>query len=128
MIIMTNWSGVYGRKLLEEKITKKFIEVLAKKDASLEEKKAQALLKSVLLSENLFTFINEFNLASNGQGRIRVETVKGVVEYARAYNEARIREIIGPDDKVEAIVDRENNRLTQAETWALWALSCLGLL
>ncbi len=128
MIIMTNWSGVYGRKLLEEKITKKFIEVLAKKDASLEEKKAQALLKSVLLSENLFTFIKEFNLASNGQGRIRVETVKGVVEYARAYNEARIREIIGPDDKVEAIVDRENNRLTQAETWALWALSCLGLL
>ena len=128
MIIMTNWSGVYGRKLLEEKITKKFIEVLAKKDASLEEKKAQALLKSVLLSENLFTFINEFNLASKGQGRIRVETVKGVVEYARAYNEARIREIIGPDDKVEAIVDRENNRLTQAETWALWALSCLGLL
>lgn len=125
---MTNWSGVYGRKLLEEKITKKFIEVLAKKDASLEEKKAQALLKSVLLSENLFTFIKEFNLASNGQGRIRVETVKGVVEYARAYNEARIREIIGPDDKVEAIVDRENNRLTQAETWALWALSCLGLL
>ena len=119
---------MYGRKLLEEKITKKFIEVLAKKDASLEEKKAQALLKSVLLSENLFTFIKEFNLASNGQGRIRVETVKGVVEYARAYNEARIREIIGPDDKVEAIVDRENNRLTQAETWALWALSCLGLL
>ena len=125
---MTNWSGVYGRKLLEEKITKTFIEVLAKKDASLEEKKAQALLKSVLLSENLFTFIKEFNLASNGQGRIRVETVKGVVEYARAYNEARIREIIGPDDKVEAIVDHENNRLTQAETWALWALSCLGLL
>lgn len=128
MIIMTNWSGVYGRKLLEEKITKKFIEVLAKKDASLEEKKAQALLKSVLLSENLFTFIKEFNLASNGQGRIRVETVKGVVEYARAHNEAQIREIIGPDDKVEAIVDHENNRLTQAETWTLGALSCLGLL
>ena len=119
---------MYGRKLLEEKITKKFIEVLAKKDASLEEKKAQALLKSVLLSENLFTFIKEFNLASNGQGRIRVETVKGVVEYARAHNEARIREIIGPDDKVEAIVDHENNRLTQAESWTLGALSCFGLL
>ena len=61
----------------EKELTKKLIDILAKKDATPEEKKVQALIKSALLSENLFSFIKEVELASQGIGKIRAETVKG---------------------------------------------------
>ena len=109
-------------------LTKKLIDILAKKDATLEEKRVQALLKSALLSDNLFTFIKEVELASQGIGKIHAETVKGLVEYARAHNEAQIRSLYGANDRVEAIVEQENNRLTEAEVWVRGTLSRLGLL
>ena len=112
----------------EKELTKKLIDILAKKDAAPEEKRAQALLKSALLSDNLFTFIKEVELASQGIGKIHAETVKGLVEYARAHYEAQIRSFYGANEKVEAIVEQENNRLTQAEVWVRGTLSYLGLL
>lgn len=112
----------------EKELTTKLIEMLAKKDATPEEKKAQALLKSALLSQDLFTFIKEVELASQGIGKIRSETVKGLVEYARAHNEARIRTFFGADDRVEAIVEKEKIRLTEAEVWVRGTLSYFGLL
>ena len=107
---------------------KKLIEVLAKKNASTEEKRVQALIKSALLSDNLFAFIKEVQFASKGIGKISADTVRGVVEYARAHNEAQIRSQLAADDSVEAIVEQENNRLTQAEIWVRGTLSRLGLL
>ena len=112
----------------EKELTNKLIEILVKKDATPEEKKVQALIKSALLSENIFCFIKEVELASQGIGKVRAETVKGVVEYARAHNEAQIRTIYGGNDKVESIVEQENNRLTQVEIWVRGTLSFLGLL
>ena len=112
----------------EKEFTLKLIEILAKKDATPEEKKVQALIKSALLSENLFAFIKEVELASQGIGKVRSETVKGLVEYARAHNEAQIRTLYGALDRVEAIVEQENNRLTEAEVMVRGALSYLGLL
>lgn len=112
----------------EKDLTKKLIDILAKKDATSEEKKVQALIKSALLSENLFTFIKEVELASQGIGKIHAETVKGLVEYARAHNEAQIRTLYGANDRVEAIVEQENNRLTVAEVLVRGTLSRLGLL
>ena len=112
----------------EKKLTFKLIEILTKKDATPEEKKVQALLKSALLSDNLSTFILEVELASKGIGRVRSETVKGLVKYARAHNEAQIRSLYGATDRVEAIVEQENNRLTEAEVWVRGTLSYLGLL
>ena len=112
----------------EKEFTLKLIEILAKKDATPEEKKVQALIKSALLSENLFAFIKEVELASQGIGKVRSETVKGLVEYARAHNEAQIRTLYGALDRVEAIVAQENNRLTEAEVMVRGALSYLGLL
>lgn len=112
----------------EKELTFKLIEILAKKDATPEEKKVQALIKSALLSENLFTFIKEVELAMQGIGKIRSETVKGLVEYARAHNEAQIRTLYSATDRVEAIVKQENNRLTKAEVWVRGTLSYLGLL
>ena len=109
-------------------MTLKLIEILAKKDATPEEKKVQALIKSALLSENLFAFIKEVELASQGIGKVRSETVKGLVEYARAHNEAQIRTLYGALDRVEAIVEQENNRLTEAEVMVRGTLSYLGLL
>ena len=63
----------------EIELTKKLIEILAKQDATPEEKKVQALIKSALLSENLSAFIKEVELASQGIGKIRSETVRGMV-------------------------------------------------
>ena len=113
----------------EKELTKTLIEILIKKDATPEEKKVQALFKSALLSENLLCFIKEVELASQGIGKIRTETVQGVVAYARAHNEAQIRIIYGEDDnRVEAIVEEENNRLTEVEIWVRGVLSLMGLL
>ena len=112
----------------EKELTLKLIEILAKKDATPEEKKVQALIKYALLSENLFTFIKEVELASQGIGKVRSETVKGLVEYARAHNEAQIRSLYGATDRTEAIVEQENNRLTEAEVMVRGTLSYLGLL
>ena len=112
----------------ERELIKKLIEILAKKDATPDEKKVQALIKSALLSDNLSTFIKEVELASQGIGKVHSETVKGLVEYARAHNEAQIRTLYGATDRVETIVDQENNRLTEAEVWVRGTLSYLGLL
>ena len=112
----------------EKELTKKLIEILAKKYATPEEKQVQALIKSALLSDNLSTFIKEVELASQGIGKVHSETVKGFVEYARAHNEAQIRFLYGKTDRVETIVEQENNRLTKAEVWVRGTLSYLGLL
>jgi hypothetical protein len=113
---------------VEKELIKMLIEILAKKDATPEEKKVQALIKSALLSDNLFSFIKEVELASQGIGKVSSETVKGLVEYARAHNEAHIRALYGATDRVETIVEQENNRLTEAEVWVRGTLSYLGLL
>ena len=102
---------------VEKELTMKLIEILAKKAATPEEKQVQALIKSALLSDNLSTFIKEVELASQGIEKVRPATVKGLVEYARANNEAQIRTLYGATERVEAIVERENNRLTEAEVW-----------
>lgn len=113
---------------VEKELTKKLIEILAKKVASPEEKQVQALIKFALLSDNLSTFIKEVELASQGIGKVRSETVNGLVEYARSYNEAQIRALYGITIRVDAIVEKENNRLTEAEVWVRGTLSYLGLL
>lgn len=112
----------------EQGLTEKLIELLAKQDATPEEKKVQAMIKAALLSENLIAFIKEFDVATKGWGRVRSETVKGVVEFARARNEVQIRTLYGNSDKTEDIVEQENNRLTVAEVWVRGTLSRWGLL
>lgn len=112
----------------DKEIATKLIDLLAKKDASLEEKKVQALIKAALLSVNLSAFINEVEATRMGLGKIRTETVKGLVEYAQVHNESQIRSLYGSDEKVDALVEQENNRLTEVEIWVLGALSYFGLL
>ena len=112
----------------DKEIAKKLLDLLAKKDASPEEKKVQALIKSAILSVNLSAFINEVEAARMGLGKIRTETVKGLVEYARVHNESQIRSLYGLDEKVDALVEQENNRLTEVEIWVLGALAYFGVL
>ena len=113
---------------INKELAKKLLDLLAKKDASQEEKKVQALIKSAILSDNLSAFINEVEAARMGLGKIRTETVKGLVEYARAHNESQIRSLDVPDDKVEALVAQENIRLTEVEIWVLGTLAYFGVL
>lgn len=112
----------------EQGLIEKLIELLAKKDTTPEEKKVQVMIKAALLSDNLIAFVREFEVASKGWGKVRSETVKGVVEFARARNEAQIRALYSNSDKTESIVEQENNRLTVAEVWVRGTLSRLGVL
>lgn len=109
-------------------LERRLIELLVKRNATPEEKKVQAMIKAALLSDNLIAFIKEFEAASKGWGKVRSETVKGVVEFARAHNEAEIRKLYGNSDKTESIVEQDNNRLTVAEVWVRGTLSRWGLL
>lgn len=67
-------------------------------------------------------------LVTQGKGKIRSETVKGLVEYARTHNDAQIRTLYGGTDRVEIIIEQENNRLIETEVMARGTLSYLGLL
>lgn len=49
-----------------------FAEMLAKQDATPEEKKIQALIKAALYGDNLITFIDEASKAFNGYGKIKI--------------------------------------------------------
>ena len=111
----------------EKELSAKFIEILAKKDASPIEKKLQSLIKVALLSDNVQLFIQEVQAAMNGFGKVRADTVKGLVAYAMAYNEAQIRNSV-PVEQQDRIVEQAKYRLTQAEVWLLGALAHLGML
>ena len=65
----------------QENLAVYFAEMLAKQNATPEEKKIQALIKSALYGDNLITFIDEVSKAFNGSKNVKVDTVKGVTEY-----------------------------------------------
>lgn len=111
----------------EIELSVKLVEILAKKDASPVEKKLQALIKMALLSDNVLLFIREVQSALNGFGKVRSETVKGLVEYAVAHNEVQIRSTV-PVEQQDGAVEWVKCRLTQAEVMLLGALAHLGLL
>lgn len=112
---------------MEKDLSVELIDILGKRDASPIEKKLQALIKVALLSDNVLLYIREVQSALNGFGRVRSETVKGLVEYAMAYNEVQIRNTI-PVDQQDKDVELVKYRLTQAEILLLGALAHLGLL
>lgn len=111
----------------EKELSVKLIEILAKRDASPIEKKLQALIKVALLSDNVLLYIREVQSALNGFGKVRSETVKGLVEYAMAHNEVQIRNTV-PVEQQDRLVEQLKCCLTQAEVWLLGALAHLGLL
>lgn len=111
----------------EADLAVKLVEILSKKAVTPVEKKLQALIKAALLSDSLLKYIQEVQNALNGLGKVRSETVKGLVEYAKAHNEVQIRDTV-PVEKQDAIVEQEKNRLTEAEVWLLGALAYWGLL
>ena len=108
-------------------ISVNIIEILAKQNASPIEKKLQGLIKEALLSDNVLLYIREVQSALNGFGKVRSETVKGLVEFVMARNEVQIRKMV-PVEQQDKIVEREKCRLTRAEVWLLGALAHLGLL
>lgn len=109
-------------------LTKKLIDLLAKQNATPEEKKVQALIKMALLGDSLVSFVKEVNAATQGFGKVSAETVKKTVEYVKAHNEVQIRNMAFDDEKKERMVANENNRLTEVEVWILGALAYWGVL
>ena len=75
----------------QENLAVYFAEMLAKQNATPEEKKIQALFKTALYGDNLITFIDEVSKAFNGCRKVKVDTVKGVTEYFKPSSEAQIR-------------------------------------
>ena len=105
-----------------------FIEILAKQDATPEEKKIQALIKAALYSDNIVKFIDEVSKAFHGCGKVKVDTVKGVTEYYKANSEVQIRKSDCTDDEKERLVKEASNRIVQGEIWVLGTLAHLGYL
>ena len=103
-----------------------FAEMLAKQDATPEEKKIQALIKTALYGDSLITFINEVSKSFNGYGKIKIDTVKGVTEYFKANSEVQIRKKDIPEDDEERQIKEASNRLTEGEVRVLGALAYLG--
>ena len=112
----------------EKELVTKFIDILGKQDPTPEEKKLKALIKSALTSDNLISYINEVYRAFNGQGKVSVDTVKGVVEYFKANNEVQIRNMDISEEEKDRMVKQERDRLTEVEVWTLGALAHFGWL
>ena len=105
-----------------------FIEMLAKQNATPEEKNIQALIKAALYNDNLVIFIDEAFKAFNGYGKVSVDTVKGVTEYFKANSEAQIRNTDKDEEEKERLIKETSDRITQGEVWVLGTLAHLGLL
>ena len=110
-----------------ETITK-MIEILAKQNATPEEKLVQSLIKAALLSDSLGRFMNEVNAAVNGFGKVHTQTVKDTVEFFKANNEAMIRKTDYSDEQKEVMVKQEIDRLTEVCVWILGTLALWGVL
>jgi len=105
-----------------------FAEMLAKQDATPEEKKIQALIKTALYCDNLIKFINEVSEAFNDCGKVNIDTVKGVTEYFKANNEVQIRKANISEEEKERLVKEASNRIVEGEIWVLGTLAHLGYL
>lgn len=46
-----------------------------------------------------------------------MQTVKGMIEYAKAHNEAQIRTKFASDHRVESFVEQDNIRLDACDVW-----------
>lgn len=110
----------------QEDLAVYFAEMLAKQNATPEEKKIQALIKTAMYGDNLITFIDEVSKAFNGCGKVKVDTVKGVTEYFKANNEVQIRNKELSEDEKERLIKEASIRLTEGEVWVLGALAHLG--
>lgn len=103
-----------------------FTKLLAKQNATPEEKKIQALIKTALYGDNLLQFINEVSNAFNGCGKVKIDTVKGVTEYLQASSEAKIRSANYTDEDKDRLVKESSDRIKQGEIWVLGTLAHLG--
>ena len=103
-----------------------FVEMLAKQNATPEEKKIQALIKTALYGDNLLKFIDEVSKAFKGCGKVSVETVKGVTEYFKANSEVQIRNTDKDEEEKERLIKETSNRIVQGEVWVLGTLAHLG--
>lgn len=112
----------------QEDLAVYFVEILAKQNATPEEKKIQALIKTALYGVHIEMFIDEVSKAFNGCGKVKVDTIKGVTEFFKANSEVLIRNKEIPEDEKERLIKEASNRLTESEVWVLGALASLGYL
>ena len=112
----------------QEDLAVYFAEMLAKQDATPEEKKIQALIKTALYGIHIDTFIDEVSKAFNGCGKVKVDTVKGVTEYFKANSEVQIRNKKISDDEKERLIKEASNRIIEGEVLVLGTLAHLGYL
>ena len=110
----------------QENLAVYFAEMLAKQNATPEEKKIQALIKAALYGDNLLTFIDEVSKAFNGCGKVKVDTVKGVTEYFKANSEVQIRNKELSEEEKEHLIKEASDRITEGEVWVLGTLAHLG--
>lgn len=106
----------------------KIVDAFNESNPTPEQKIIKALVKAALLSDSLVLYIREVSRALQGFGKVNGDTVKGMVEYVKAQNEVKIRNLDCSEEEKDDMAKQETDRLTEAEVWTLGALAHLGLL
>lgn len=114
--------------MTQEEVAVYFTEMLAKQDATAEEKKIQALIKTALYGIHIDAFIYEASKAFNGCGKVKVDTVKGVTEYFKAGSEVHIQNADYTEAEKVRLVKEASVRNTEDEVRVLGTLAHLGYL
>ena len=106
----------------------KILDALCAQNPTEEQKVICALTKQALLADSLLTFINEVSVAERGLGKVRIDSVKSVVEFVKANHEVQIRKQALSEQEKDALMKRESNRLKEVEVWILGTLAYFGML
>ena len=106
----------------------KILDALCAQNPTEEQKMICALTKQALFADSLLSFINEVSVAQRGLRKVNTDSVKSVVEYAKANHEVQIRKQALSGQEKDALVKRETDRLRVVEVWILGTLAYFGIL
>ena len=112
----------------ENEALAKILDAFCAQNPTEEQKVICALTKQALLADSLLTFINEVSVAERGLGKVRIDSVKSVVEFVKANHEVQIRKQALSKQEKDALMKRESDRLMEVEVWILGTLAYFGLL
>ena len=112
----------------ENEALTKILDALCSQNPTEEQKMICALTKQALLADSLLTFINEVSVAQRGFGKVKTDSVKSVVEYAKANHEVQIRKQDLTVQEKDTLVKQESDRLKVVEVWLLGTLAHFDLL
>ena len=113
---------------MENELAAKLLDALCEKNPTEEQKLICALVKKALFAESLLTFIDEVSMAFEGKGKVSTNSVKKAIEFVKANNEVKIRNLSISEKEKDEMVRQETDRLKVVEVWILGTLASFNIL